>query len=95
MEEKKVKITAFYISSLATQQTREWTFETIQQAKEFIEGNMDEISKEEKDYANYKIPKFYDFKSRDAKERKLYELFCQVNLDIKNMVDEINKFKIK
>ena len=56
---------------------------------------MDEIAKEEKDYANYKIPKFYDFKSRDAKERKLYELFCQVNLDIKNMVDEINKFKIK
>ena len=49
----------------------------------------------EKDYANYRIPKFYDFKSRDAKERKLYELFCQVNLDIKNMVDEINKFKIK
>ena len=48
-----------------------------------------------KDYANYKIPKFYDFKSRDAKERKLYELFCQVNLDIKNMVDEINKFKVK
>lgn len=45
MEEKKVKITAFYISSFATQQTREWTFETIQQAKEFIEGNMDEISK--------------------------------------------------
>ena len=52
-------------------------------------------AKEEKDYANYRIPKFYDFKSRDAKERKLYELFCQVNLDIKNMVDEINKFKIK
>lgn len=45
MEEKKVKITAFYISTFATQQTREWTFETIQQAKEFIEGNMDEISK--------------------------------------------------
>jgi hypothetical protein len=45
MEEKKVKITAFYISTFATQQTREWTFETILQAKEFIEGNMDEISK--------------------------------------------------
>ena len=75
----------------------------IQESEEFqtskfyckTDFNMDEISREEKDYANYKIPKFYDFKSRDAKERKLYELFCQVNLDIKNMVDEINKFKIK
>lgn len=45
MKEKKVKITALYISSFATQQAREWVFETIQQAKEFIEGNMDEISK--------------------------------------------------
>ncbi len=45
MKEKKVKIIALYISSFSTQQTREWTFETIQQAKEFIEGNMDEISK--------------------------------------------------
>lgn len=75
----------------------------IQESEEFqtskfyckTDFNMDEISKEEKDYANYKIPKFYDFKSRDAKERKLYELFCQVNLDIKTMVDEINKFKVK
>lgn len=45
MKGKKAKIKAFYISSFATQQTREWEFETIQQAKEFIEGNMDEISK--------------------------------------------------
>jgi len=75
----------------------------IQESEEFqtskfyckTDFNMDEISKEEKDYEKYKIPKFYDFKSRDAKERKLYEVFCQVNLDIKNMVDEINKFKVK
>ena len=75
----------------------------IQESEEFqtskfyckTDFNMEEISKEEKDYASYKIPKFYDFKSRDAKERKLYELFCQVNLDIKTMVDEINKFKVK
>lgn len=45
MEGKKAKITALYISSFSTQQTREWVFETIQQAKKFIEGNMDEISK--------------------------------------------------
>ena len=45
MKEKKVKITALYISSFATQQTREWVFDTMQQAKKFIEGNMDEISK--------------------------------------------------
>ena len=47
MEGKKAKITALYISSFSTQQTREWAFDTIQQAKEFIEGNMDEISKQQ------------------------------------------------
>ena len=45
--------------------------------------------------ANYKIPKFYTFPSKDAKERILYQNFVSVNLDVKNMIDEINKFKIK
>lgn len=45
MEEDKVKVTAFYYSTLSTQKTQEWVFDTTQQAKEFIEGNMPEISK--------------------------------------------------
>lgn len=45
MEEKKVKITAFYYSTFSTQKTQEWVFDSTQQAKEFIEGNMPEISK--------------------------------------------------
>ena len=57
--------------------------------------DMTEIAKEEADYENYKIPKFYTFPSKDAKERILYQNFVSVNLDVKNMIDEINKFKIK
>ena len=41
------------------------------------------------------IPKFYTFPSKDAKERILYQNFVSVNLEVKNMIDEINKFKIK
>ena len=57
--------------------------------------DMKEIQAEEADYANYKIPKFYSFPSVDAKERILYQNFVSVNLDVKNMIDEINKFKIR
>ena len=57
--------------------------------------DMKEIQAEEVDYANYKIPKFYTFPSVDAKERILYQNFVSVNLDVKNMIDEINKFKIR
>ena len=57
--------------------------------------DMKEIEAEEADYKNFKLPKFYKFPSKDAKERILYQNFCQVNLDVKNMIDEINKFKTK
>ena len=57
--------------------------------------DMKEIQAEEDDYENFKLPKFYKFPSKDAKERILYQNFCQVNLDVKNMIDEINKFKTK
>ena len=57
--------------------------------------DMNEIQKEEEDYKNYPIPKFYQFPSRDARERILYQNFVNVNLDVKNMIDEINKFKVK
>ncbi|MBO6252646.1 MAG: hypothetical protein J6O49_03200, partial [Bacteroidaceae bacterium] len=57
--------------------------------------DMKEIQAVEADYENFKLPKFYKFPSKDAKERILYQNFCQVNLDVKNMIDEINKFKTK
>ena len=57
--------------------------------------DMKEIAAEETDYKNYPIPKFYSFPSRDAKERILYQNFVNVNLDIKTMVDEVTKFKVK
>ena len=57
--------------------------------------DMKGIQKEEADYENYKIPKFYSFPSVDAKERILYQNFVSVNLDVKNMIDEINKFKVR
>ena len=57
--------------------------------------DMKEIKKEEADYENYPIPKFYSFPSVDAKERILYQNFVSVNLDVKNMIDEINKFKVR
>ena len=57
--------------------------------------DMKEIAAEETDYKNYPIPKFYSFPSRDAKERILYQNFVNVNLDIKTMVDEVTKYKVK
>lgn len=57
--------------------------------------DMKEIASEEADYKNFPIPKFYSFPSRDAKERILYQNFVNVNLDIKTMVDEVTKFKVK
>lgn len=35
------------------------------------------------------MPKFYTFKSKDARERILYANFIQVNKDVKNMINEI------
>ena len=57
--------------------------------------DMKEIASEEADYKNFPIPKFYSFPSRDAKERILYQNFVNVNLDIKTMVDDVTKFKVK
>ena len=56
---------------------------------------MKEIASEVADYKNFPIPIFYSFPSRDAKERILYQNFVNVNLDIKTMVDEVTKFKVK
>lgn len=56
---------------------------------------MKEIQAEEADYENYKLTKFYKFPSKDAKERILYQNFCQVNLDVKKMIKEIQEFNKK
>mgnify|MGYP004500813143 CR=1 FL=1 len=65
------------------------------QYRQRYETEVKAIAKEEADYANYKIPKFYTFPSKDAKERILYQNFVSVNLDVKNMIDDINQFKVK
>ena len=55
--------------------------------------DMKAISKEEQQYVP--LPKFYTFKSRDARERHLYNNFVRVNQDVKEMIAEIQKFKVK
>ena len=72
----------------------------IQEAEEFknskffckTDFNMDEIAKEEKDYAQYPLPKFYDFPSVEARERILYANFLKVNQEVKDMIAEIQEF---
>ena len=67
----------------------------IQESEEFktskfyckTDFDMKEIKKEEAEYVP--LPKFYTFKSRDARERILYANFLQVNKDVKEMIDEI------
>ena len=67
----------------------------IQESEEFktskfyckTDFDMNEIKKEETEYVP--LPKFYTFKSHDARERILYDNFLQVNKDVKDMIDEI------
>ena len=75
----------------------------IQEAEEFqtskffckTDFNMEEIKKEEADYANYPIPKFYNFPSVEARERILYANFLKVNKEVKDMITEIQEFNKK
>ena len=55
--------------------------------------DMDEIAKEEAGYVP--LPKFYSFSSREARERVLYYNFLRVNQDIKDMIKEIQQYRIK
>ncbi len=57
--------------------------------------NMEEIKKEEADYKNYEIPKFYSFKTQDEKERILYANFIKVGQEVKNMVNSIYRKPIQ
>ncbi|WP_262281107.1 hypothetical protein [Hallella absiana] len=54
--------------------------------------NMAEIAMEEKDYAQYPLPKFYNFPSVEARERILYANFLKVNHEVKDMIAEIQEF---
>lgn len=73
----------------------------IQESEEFktskfyckTDFDMKEIKKEEAGYVP--LPKFYTFKSRDERERILYKNFVQVGEDVKEMIQEILKYKIK
>ena len=54
--------------------------------------SMAEIKKEEADYENYPLPKFYTFKSREERERILYRNFVEVGQEVKTMIgDVLNK----
>ena len=71
--------------------------EEFQTSKFYCKTNFDmtEIANEEKDYANYPIPKFYQFESPEMRERILYSNFLQVNQDVKDMIKEIQEFNKK
>lgn len=51
--------------------------------------NMAEIKKEEEDYERFPLPKFYNFPSKEARERILYSNFSKVNNDVKNMIKTV------
>ena len=73
----------------------------IQESEEFktskfyckTDFDMKEIKKEEAGYVP--LPKFYIFKSRDERERILYKNFVQVGEDVKEMIQEIQEYKVK
>lgn len=73
----------------------------IQESEEFktskfyckTDFNMGDIKKEESEYMP--LPKFYTFPSKDAKERILYNNFTRVDQEVRDMIREIQAFKVK
>lgn len=54
--------------------------------------DMAEIKKEEADYENYPLPRFYTFNSKEERERILYRNFVEVGQEVKAMIaDVLNK----
>ena len=51
---------------------------------------MEKIKQEESEYQE--LPKFYNFKSRDERERILYANFNQVTEDVNKMVKDLQQF---
>lgn len=71
----------------------------IQESEEFrtskffckTDFDMNEIKREEDDYKNYPLPKFYTFKSNIEREEVLYKNFNQVNKDVEKMAKDIQQ----
>mgnify|MGYP001153751973 FL=1 len=51
--------------------------------------DMAEIKKEEADYVNYPLPRFYTFKSKEERERILYRNFVEVGQEVKAMIEDV------
>ena len=51
--------------------------------------DMAEIKREEADYENYPLPRFYTFKSKEERERILYRNFVEVGLEVKAMISDV------
>ena len=63
--------------------------------REYIIANrkwLEDKAKEEKAYAQYPLPKFYNFLSVEARERILYANFLKINQEVKDMITEIQEF---
>jgi hypothetical protein len=71
----------------------------IQESQEFkttkffckTDFDMNAIKKEEAQYVP--LPKFYQFKNKEERERILYHNFVSVNEDVKQMIDEVVRKK--
>ena len=68
--------------------------EEFKTSKFFCKTDFDraEIAKEEKAYAQYPLPKFYNFPLVEARERILYANFLKVNQEVKDMIAVIQEF---
>ncbi len=68
--------------------------EEFKTSKFFCKTDFDtaEFAKDEKTYAQYPLPKFYNFPSVEARERILYANFLKVNQEVKDMIAEIQEF---
>ena len=69
--------------------------EEFKTSKFYCKTNFDmaDIKKEESEYRP--LPKFYTFPSKDAKERILYNNFTRVDQEVRDMIREIQAFKVK
>jgi len=67
--------------------------EEFQTSKFFCKTNFDmaEIKAEEEDYKRFPLPTFYNFGSKENRDRKLYEVYNRVTKDVEEMIAEIEK----
>ena len=62
-------------------------------AAEFAAGQYESFAAEEK--AEVRIPEFYHFGSIEERERILYQNFCRVGEEVKEMIAEIQRFRTR